>query len=62
MPVPDTVMLLVLSKGRYTTSADLTLGRSPADTDEIRDLLSGVARSVMYDHRQLIRDALEAAA
>ena len=24
MPVPDTVMLLVLSKGRYTTSADLT--------------------------------------
>ncbi|NLP38727.1 MAG: hypothetical protein GX356_03255 [Corynebacterium pollutisoli] len=38
------------------------LGRSPADTDEIWDLLSGVARSVMYDHRQLIRDALEAAA
>lgn len=38
------------------------LGRSPADTDEVRDLLSGVARSVMYDHRQLIRDALEAAA
>ena len=38
------------------------LGRSPADTDEIWDLLSGVARSVMYDHRQLIREALEAAA
>ncbi len=38
------------------------LGRSPADADEVWDLLTGVARSVMYDHRQLIRDALEAAA
>lgn len=38
------------------------VGRSPADTDEVWDLLTGVARSVMYDHRQSIRDALEAAA
>lgn len=38
------------------------LGREPVDADEARELLSGVTRSVVYDHRQLIRTALEAAA
>ena len=38
------------------------LGQEPVDADEARDLLSGVTRSVVYDHRQLIRTALEAAA
>ncbi|MGV3114844.1 hypothetical protein ACEE18_09585 [Corynebacterium freneyi] len=38
------------------------LGREPVDADEARELLSGVTRSVVYDHRQLVRTALEAAA
>lgn len=38
------------------------VGRVPGGADDMRELLSGVTRSVVYDHRQLIRAALEAAA
>ena len=38
------------------------MGQPPADADDMRELLSGVARSVVYDQRQQIRTALEAAA
>ncbi len=38
------------------------LGQEPIDADGARELLSGVTRSVVYDHRQLIRTALEASA
>lgn len=38
------------------------MGQPPAGADEMRELLSGVARSVVYDQRQQIRTALEAAA
>lgn len=38
------------------------MGQPPAGADDMRELLSGVARSVVYDQRQQIRTALEAAA